>query len=390
MDKQDIMTPVPPAAAPVKSSPNINTLNVDLGRRSYDIKIGAGLIDNTGSELKSLLRRPRTFVVSDRNVADLYLDRVSTSLRAEGIEHNSMVLPAGESSKSFATLEKLLDSMLEARLERSDMIVALGGGVIGDLAGFAASILLRGIDFVQIPTTLLAQVDSSVGGKTGVNTPHGKNLIGNFHQPRLVLADTAVLDTLSPRQFLAGYAEVVKYGLIEEIDFFTWLEEKGPALIAGDMNARQQAVRRSCAAKARMVSADEREQGRRAMLNFGHTFGHALEAETGFGDDLYHGEAVAMGMKLAFELSTHLGFCPREDTARASAHLDAVGLPDISSLKGKYDLTAEKLLAHMSQDKKVKNGIITFVLTYGIGKAFLKQDVDNADVLTVLNAALEK
>jgi 3-dehydroquinate synthase len=268
------------------------------------------------------------------------------------------------------------------------MIIALGGGVIGDLTGFAASILRRGIDFIQVPTTFLAQVDSSVGGKTGINTRQGKNLVGAFHQPRLVLADISALATLPRRQLLAGYAEVVKYGLIDDAEFFEWLEKRGPDLLAGDLPALQQAIRRSCAAKARIVSQDERESGKRALLNLGHTFGHALEAETGYGDDLYHGEAVAMGISLAFDLSVRLGLCPRAEAERVHRHFAAAGLPKLGPRIGQHALSAEVLLAHMAQDKKVKDGKVAFVLTYGIGKSFSKSDVPETEVLATLRAAL--
>lgn len=366
----------------------IDRLEVSLGERSYDIRIGAGLIDRAGEELKSTLRRPRTFIVTDQNVGDLYLARFTASLKAAGITSDAMILPAGEATKSFAVLEKLLDRLIDARLERSDMIVALGGGVIGDLTGFAASILRRGIDFIQVPTTLLSQVDSSVGGKTGINMRQGKNLVGAFHQPRLVLADIAVLETLPRRQLLAGYAEVVKYGLIDDIEFFEWLERKGPALLKGDQAALQQAVRRSCAAKARIVSQDERESGKRALLNLGHTFGHALEAETGFGEDLLHGEAVAMGINLAFELSARLELCPKADATRVQKHFTDIGLSPLRSIIANRPMNAGTLMAHMGQDKKVKDGKVTFVLAYGIGKSFLKNDVPTDAVMAALESAL--
>ncbi|MEO0036446.1 MAG: hypothetical protein RLZZ501_2469, partial [Pseudomonadota bacterium] len=304
------------------------------------------------------------------------------SLFAAGIQPLHTVMPAGEPTKDFPHLEALLDAMLAARAERGTMVVALGGGVVGDLTGFAAAILLRGVDFVQIPTTLLAQVDSSVGGKTGINTRHGKNLVGAFHQPRLVLADTDLLDSLPRRQVLAGYAEVVKYGVIDDPEFFAWLEEHGPALVAGDAAARRHAVAVSCRAKARIVAADERESGQRALLNLGHTFGHALEAETGFSDALLHGEAVAIGMVLALRLSARLGLAPAADAERLARHLDAVGLP--SALPAGRAWDPERLLEHMSGDKKVKDGAITFVLAPGIGHSFLSRDVANGEVLALL------
>jgi 3-dehydroquinate synthase len=382
------MSPDKTAGTSSARPPRIDTLEVSLGDRSYNIRIGAGLIDRAGEEIKDILRRPRSIVITDQNVAGLYLDRFMASLKNAGISAESIILKPGEASKSFATLEQLLDQLLAAKLERSDMIIALGGGVIGDLVGFAASVYQRGIDFIQVPTTFLAQVDSSVGGKTGINSRLGKNLIGAFHQPRLVMADISLLATLPRRQLLAGYAEVVKYGLIDDAEFFEWLESKGTALLAGDLPVLQQAILRSCAAKARIVSEDERESGKRALLNLGHTFGHALEAETGYGDDLYHGEAVAMGIKLAFDLSVHLNLCPKADAERVLRHFQAVGLPELSSSIGSHALKAEKLLAHMTQDKKVKDGKITFVLAYGIGKSFLKGDVATEQVLEILNKGL--
>ena len=348
-------------------------VSVQLGERSYDILIGPGLIDQTGALITPVLKGKRAFVVTDDSVAPLYLNRVLKSLDAAGIVHLHTVLPHGEGTKDFPHLEALLDAMLEARCERSTMVIALGGGVVGDLTGFAAAILQRGVDFVQIPTTLLAQVDSSVGGKTGINTRHGKNLVGAFHQPRLVLADTAALSTLPRRQVLAGYAEVVKYGCIDEPEFFSWLEENGAQVIVGDEAARRHAVAVSCRAKARSVAADEREGGVRALLNLGHTFGHALEAETGFSDELLHGEAVAIGMVMAFRLSVRLGLAPAEDAARLERHLAKVGLPTGLPRNRAWDV--DRLIHHMAGDKKVKDGKVTFVLAKGIGQSFLTRDV---------------
>lgn len=364
-----------------------DTLELDLGDRSYAIHIGEGLIARAGALMAPVLRRPRVFVVTDDNVAPLYLARLLGSLEAAGIAHDEAVLPAGEHTKSFAHLESLLDAMLDARCERGTTLVALGGGVIGDLAGFAAAILLRGVPFVQIPTTLLAQVDSSVGGKTGINTRHGKNLVGSFHQPRLVLADTGALDTLPRRQLLSGYAEVVKYGLIDDPGFFAWLEANGPAVLAGGDAARRHAVLTSCRAKARVVSADERESGLRALLNLGHTFGHALEAEAGYSGALLHGEAVAVGMVLAFDLSVRLGLCPPDDAARLRRHFAALGLPArLRDLDGR-DWQPRRLLDHMGGDKKVCDGRVTFVLARGIGQAFLTRDVPSEEVLRLLGDA---
>lgn len=359
-------------------TPPVQELSVDLGERSYAIRIGRGLLDQAGEAMAPLMRSKRAFVITDATVAPLYLDRLLASLDGAGIRHDHMILPAGEQTKSFGTLEEVLEAMLAARAERSTMVVALGGGVIGDLAGFAASVLLRGVDFVQIPTTLLAQVDSSVGGKTGINTRFGKNLVGAFHQPRLVLADTATLDTLTPRHVLAGYAEVAKYGLIDLPEFWTWLEANGERVVAGDDEARRHAVAVSCAAKARIVGSDERESGARALLNLGHTFGHALEAETGFSDELLHGEAVAIGMAMAFRLSVKLGLAPAADADRVERHLARVGLPVGLSRQRPWDVDA--LVHHMAGDKKVKDGKVTFVLAKGIGQSFLTRDVP-ADAL---------
>ena len=363
-------------------------LTVELGSRSYDILIGRGLLAAAGRHLQPLLRQPRVVVLTDRTVASLHLPSLTRALDAVGIGHETIVLPAGEQTKSFAQLEEVIDRLLAARVERGTTLVALGGGVIGDLAGFAASIVLRGIDFVQIPTTLLAQVDSSVGGKTGIDTKWGKNLVGSFHQPRLVLADIDVLATLPRRELLAGYAEVVKYGLINDLAFFTWLEDHGRGLVEGDELARQRAVRASCAAKAQTVAADERESGARALLNLGHTFGHALEAECGYSDELLHGEAVAIGMVMAFDLSARLGLCPLDDAARVERHLAAVGLPTEPTAIGGRVWDADSLIAHMQRDKKVQGGRITFVLARGIGQAFLARDVDLSEVQALLQGAL--
>ncbi|MFA5121565.1 3-dehydroquinate synthase [Zavarzinia sp.] len=368
------------------------TVPVSLGERSYDIHIGAGAIDRLGAGVRDLFPRGRALIVTDETVARLHLARAEASLDAAGVKHQAIVVAPGEGSKSFPVLERVMDRLLDARIERRDAVVALGGGVIGDLAGFAAAIAKRGVDFVQVPTTLLSQVDSSVGGKTGINTPHGKNLVGAFHQPRLVLADIALLETLPRRELLAGYAEVVKYGLLGDADFFDWLEVHGPALVAGDRAARIEAVRRSVAAKAAIVARDERETGDRALLNLGHTFGHALEAATGFGPRLLHGEGVAIGMRLAFDLSVQLGLCPGQDAVRARRHMAAVGLPTApGDIEGATALAAElapqALIHHMAQDKKVKDGKLTFILARRIGEAFITQDVAIEAVEQVLRAA---
>lgn len=367
----------------------LHTVPVSLGDRSYDVIVGNGLLANAGAQIAPLLKRPFVPVVTDENVAALHLDALTRSLEAAGISCLPIVLPAGEATKSFSHLETLLNALMDAGVERTDMVVAFGGGVIGDLAGFAAAILRRGVDFIQIPTTLLAQVDSSVGGKTAIDVPQGKNLVGAFHQPRLVLADTDVLGTLTPRDLRAGYAEVAKYGLIDDADFFTWLEANGPALLSGDNSLRAQAVKHSVEAKARVVAADEREGGQRALLNLGHTFGHALETAAGYSGDLLHGEAVAAGMGIAFDVSVHMGLCPAEDAQRAKAHLRACDLPaGIADLEARNSLDVpdtDELVRLMGQDKKVSQGKITFILARGIGKSFIAKDVDMNQVAQVLS-----
>ncbi len=361
------------------------THRVEIEGRGYDIAVGRGLYERAGELLRPILREPRVFVVTDAVVAAHQWPRLERGLRAYDIAAPLVVLPAGEATKDFTHLQRLLDALLDHRPERGSMLLALGGGVIGDITGLAASLLLRGVDFIQAPTTLLAQVDSGIGGKTGINTRHGKNLVGTFHQPRLVLADLDSLDTLPRRELLAGYAEIVKYGLIDDADFFAWLETNGPRLIAGDAAARSYAVERSCMAKARIVAADEREAGVRGLLNLGHTFGHAIEAALGYGAELLHGEAVAIGMSLAFDLSVQLGLAPAADAARVRRHLSAVGLPT-SLPAGARDV--ERLLTLMAQDKKVRDGRITFVLARGIGKAFLARDVEPDAVRAVLQQAM--
>jgi 3-dehydroquinate synthase len=365
-------------------------VRVELGARSYDILIGAGVIDRAGTLVGPLLRRDRVLVVTDETVARLWGGRFEAALAAADIAAETITVPAGEVTKSFAWLERLCAACLDRGLERGDLIVALGGGVVGDLAGFAAAILLRGVRFVQVPTTLLAQVDSGVGGKTAIDMPQGKNLVGAFHQPSLVIADTATLDTLPPRQLRAGYAEVVKYGLIRDRDLFAWLETGGPALLGGDAAARGRAIGESCRAKAAIVAADEREAGERALLNLGHTFGHAFEAAHGYGDRLLHGEAIAVGMVLAFALSVRLGLCPADDAARMRAHLAAAGLPvELSAIAG-ADWTADRLIALMQADKKVAGGRLTFVLARGIGDAVVMGEVDTAAVRDLLDDALRR
>ena len=366
------------------------TIRVDLGDRSYDIDVGDGLIAAAGERIRPLLAQPRVVIVTDETVAGLHLDAVRRSLAAAGIDHRTVVLPAGEGTKDFPHLAGLCERILASGIERGTMLLALGGGVIGDITGFAAGILLRGLDFIQIPTTLLAQVDSSVGGKTGINTPQGKNLVGLFHQPRLVLADTDTLATLDPRHMRAGYAEVVKYGLLGDAAFLDWLEENAGRVLALDSAAVRQAVAVSCRAKAAVVRADEREGGVRALLNLGHTFGHALEAEMGFSDALLHGEAVAVGMALAFDFSARLGLAPAADAGRVRRHLARAGLPaDLSVLAGR-NATAEALIAHMRSDKKVKDGKLTFILARGIGAAFVCRAVSEDDLRAFLADALPR
>jgi 3-dehydroquinate synthase len=365
-------------------SPAKRTVRVDLGERSYDILIGPGLIATAANEIASRLKGRRMAVITDEHVAPLYLEPLMASLKAKEIEAVSLVLPAGEKTKSFEHLIPVCEAILGARIERNDAVIALGGGVIGDLTGFAAGIARRGSRFIQIPTSLLAQVDSSVGGKTGINSPHGKNLIGVFHQPDLVLADTDVLDTLSPREFRAGYAEVAKYGLIDKPDFFAWLEKNWQAVFAGG-DARIEAIAISCQAKADVVAADERENGLRALLNLGHTFGHALEAATQYdGRQLVHGEGVAIGMVLAHEFSARMNLASPDDATRVEAHLKAVGLPTrMNDIPGVLP-PAERLMDAIAQDKKVKGGKLTFILTRGIGQSFVADDVPASEVLRFL------
>ena len=366
-----------------------DTVRVELGPRSYDILVGDGILAEAGPRIAAITNGKPPIIVTDDNVAPLHLAPLEASLRGAGIEPGTaIVLPHGEKTKDFAHFERLMDGVLGRGIERSAVLVALGGGVIGDITGFAAATALRGIDFVQVPTTLLSQVDSSVGGKTGINSRHGKNLVGAFHQPRLVIADTATLDTLPRREVLAGYAEVAKYGLIRLPDFFAWLEENGSRVVDGDSAARRHAVTLSCRAKADIVGVDERESGDRALLNLGHTFGHALEAATGFGARLLHGEGVSIGMVLAFDLSVRLGLCPAADAERARAHLKAVGLPTKPTDVPGVEWDVDELIASMAKDKKVKDGRITFVLARRLGDAFTMRDVDASVVRTLLEDAV--
>ncbi len=359
------------------------------GWPSYDIHIGPGLLARAGELIAPLLARPRTLVITDENVARAHLATLEHGLSDAGIAFEALVLPPGEATKSWRHLQRLVEFILAERLERNDHIIAFGGGVIGDLAGFAAATARRGMPFIQIPTTLLAQVDSSVGGKTGINSPdHGKNLIGAFHQPSLVLADTHVLNTLPRRELLAGYAEVVKYGLLGDAAFFAWLEEHGADVIAGDEDARRHAIATSCRAKAAIVTEDAREKGRRALLNLGHTFGHALEAALGYDGSLLHGEAVAIGMAQAFRFSERLGICPPGRAARVAAHLAAAGLPtDVRALNNRLP-GPQGLLELMRQDKKAQGGRLVFILVRDIGEAFIARDVREEDVLAFLEEEL--
>jgi len=362
---------------------SIETVRVDLGERSYDVRVGRGLIAEAGAEIVALAGKRRVAILTDETVAAHHLAALQASLAAEGIDAPALALPAGEATKCWAELGRAVEWLIARKIERKDLVIALGGGVIGDLAGFAASILRRGVRFVQIPTTLLAQVDSSVGGKTGINSPQGKNLIGAFHQPALVLTDIDVLGTLSPRDFRAGYGEVAKYGLLGDEGFFEWLEKDGPRL-ASDPALLQRAVRHSVAMKAGIVQRDETEQGERALLNLGHTFGHALESATGYSSRLLHGEGVAIGCTLAFELSAKIGLCSQETPSRVAAHFRAMGLPaSISDIPG--DLPDdEALIALMGQDKKVQDGRLRFILAHGIGRAFVTDQVGLADLSEVL------
>ncbi|WBU30390.1 3-dehydroquinate synthase [Rhodopseudomonas palustris] len=376
--------------APQKHSAPI-TVEVALGDRAYEIVIGRDVIASLGERIAKLRPGARTAIVTDRTVAKTWLKRTEEVLDQAGIAHASVIVGEGESSKSYAGLEQVCEALIAAKIERNDLVIALGGGVIGDLAGFSASLLRRGVDFVQVPTSLLAQVDSSVGGKTGINSPQGKNLIGTFHQPVLVLADTAILDTLSPRQFRAGYAEVAKYGALGDEAFFAWLEANHAELFSGGA-AREHAVATSCRAKAAIVARDERETGDRALLNLGHTFGHALEAATGFSDRLFHGEGVAIGMVLAAEFSAERGMMPAADAQRLAKHLADVGLPtrlqDIAGFTQEGLADADRLMALMSQDKKVKRGELTFILMEGIGRAVIANKVEPAPVHDFLQRKL--
>jgi 3-dehydroquinate synthase len=366
----------------------MTTVPVALGARAYDIVIGRGLLAELGRRIVTLKPGASAAIVTDETVAARHLKAAEASLAAAGIRAVPIVVPPGEATKSWRVLEAVCDRLLEARIERNDVVIALGGGVVGDLAGFAAAILRRGLDVVQVPTTLLAQVDSSVGGKTAINARHGKNLIGAFHQPILVIADTALLDTLPPREFRAGYAELAKFGLLGDAGFFGWLEANWQDVFAGGSSsgrfAREHAIAVACRGKAGIVARDERETGERALLNLGHTFGHAFEAAAGFSDKLLHGEAIALGIVCAFEFSTRLGLMPTNDAGRVAHHLAAAGLPTRPSDVPALRTDPDRLMTLIAQDKKVARGKLTFILARGIGQAFVERDVDPAQVRAFL------
>jgi 3-dehydroquinate synthase len=371
----------------MKSHSPVERLRVELDARGYDILVGPGLIARAGEEILPLMRRKQAVIVTDEIVARHHLAELQTSLSNASITHHTVVLPPGEATKDLAHFGRLVDDILALGIERGTMLVALGGGVVGDIAGFAAATLLRGIDFVQIPTTLLAQVDSSVGGKTAINTTAGKNLLGAFYQPRLVLADTASLATLPRRELRAGYAEIIKYGLIRDAAFFDWLEAHGDAVCDLEPAALTHAITVSCRMKAAVVAADEREAGDRELLNFGHTFGHALEAETGFSDRLLHGEAVALGMALACDFAVRLGLASGQDSHRVQQHLATAGLPTELAAIGLSGGDADRLLAHMGKDKKVRDGRIILILPRRIGDAFRTSDVPTQELRAFLAGA---
>lgn len=364
-------------------------ITVGLGDRSYDITIGRGLLERAGEKIASLRPGAKCSIVTDENVASHHLQTLESSLKKAGISYKTVILPAGEATKSYEKLQFLLDELLSHEIERADLVIAFGGGVIGDLAGFAASVLRRGVDFVQIPTSLLAQVDSSVGGKTGINSAHGKNLIGAFHQPIHVLCDLDVLATLDPRQFKAGYAEVVKYGLIKDAAFFEWLSDNRERVFKLETEALVHAIQTSCSMKAYVVSADEKEHGVRALLNLGHTFGHGFEALCGYGDRLLHGEAISIGMVLAFEFSERLGLCEKGLAPVLEAHFKSAGLPtQIQDIPNYEEFTVESLVGKMRQDKKVERGTLVFILSKAIGDAFVCRDVTEIQLSDFLNDKL--
>ena len=376
--------------APLKQS-EVTIVDVALGERAYDIVIGRDVLASLGARIAALRPGVRAAVVTDRTVAKHWLEKTEASLLQAGIATSRIIVDEGEGSKTYAGLKQVSEALIAEKIERNDLVIALGGGVVGDLAGFAAAILRRGVDFVQVPTSLLAQVDSSVGGKTGINSPQGKNLLGAFHQPVLVIADTAVLDTLSPRQFRAGYAEVTKYGVLGDEAFFAWLEKNHADVFRGGA-AREHAIATSCRAKAAIVARDERETGDRALLNLGHTFGHALETATGFSDRLFHGEGVAIGMVLAAEFSATLGMIAQTDAERVAHHLAEVGLPthlqDIAGFAQEGLADADALMSLMAQDKKVRRGRLTFILLEAVGRAVIARGVEPVAVRDFLKARL--
>jgi 3-dehydroquinate synthase len=372
--------------APLRTA-EATDIRVNLAERSYDIAIGRGLLARLGTRVSALRPGAAAAIVTDETVAHHHLAAAEAALAAAGVRTARVVVPPGEASKSWPMVERVCNALLSERIERRDLVIALGGGVVGDLAGFAAAITRRGLDVVQVPTTLLAQVDSSVGGKTGINSVHGKNLVGAFHQPVLVIADTSLLDTLKPREFRAGYAEVAKYGLIDDAAFFGWLEANWRDVFAGG-GARDHAIAVSCRAKAAIVARDERETGDRQLLNLGHTFGHAFEAAAGFSDRLLHGEAVALGIALAFGFSARLELLPAAEADRVAAHLAAVGLPTkAADIPGGMP-GIDRLMELMAQDKKVKRGRFTFILARGIGESFIAPDVEIGEVRAFLTEKL--
>jgi len=355
-------------------------IHVDVSDNAYDIHIGTNLLQEAEAELAALLGGRQVVIVTDTNIAPLHLEQTKNALSAHAASCTNFILPAGEASKSFSVYEQLVNDILALPIDRQTVLVALGGGVIGDLVGFAAASLLRGLDFIQIPTSLLAQVDSSVGGKTGINTPAGKNLVGAFHQPRLVLADIGILASLPEREVKAGYAEVVKYGLLGDAAFFEWLEQHGRDVITGQPDAQAEAVRRSCQAKADIVAADEREAGKRALLNLGHTFAHAFEAVAGYDGRLLHGEAVSAGLGCAFAFSRQLGLCSGQDVERVYAHLAAMGMPTSAQDLPAGQAAPQVLIDHMRKDKKARQGKLTFILARQIGEAFVDRNIDEAEL----------
>ena len=362
----------------------MKNVKIDLGKKTYEIKISSNIISNLGAELKPYLSRKNIWIISDENILNIYQARFEQSLNEFGINFNLMKLPSGEAVKSFSFFEKIVNWLLETGIERDDLIIAFGGGVIGDLVGFAASTTLRGVDFIQIPTTLLSQVDSSVGGKTGINSSFGKNLIGSFNQPKAVIIDIEVLNTLSNREFRSGYSEIVKYGLLADINFFNWLDVNGDKLLSRDQSAIKYAINRSCSIKAKIVIADEKEKGERALLNLGHTFGHALESLTGYSDKLLHGEGVSIGCMLAFEVSSASGFCSSNDLERVKNHFKKNNLKSkIKDINQSFPPTSV-IMEEMFKDKKVKNELINFVMVRSIGEAFITNEVDLGVVSQVI------